>query len=198
MEDYRMIIAGLIGSVITIFIRVIIDIFTERAKYKRELRKLVFQRKTDTVEKAISWYQEAIECWIMMQGAYSDINTKYNPITMTKLYTSLIQAAKLHEETSDRLNQIYLYYDFSDIEKNFGARESMELISNSITRIGELVQEYHSLKALGKDDNCSEIQKLRTETLSLLKWMPQAIDKQISHIIEIQNKLRQEYKDYLK
>lgn len=197
MDEYKMIIAGLIGSIFTIIIKAIIDAYSESEKYKRELRKLVFQRKTDAVEKAMSWYQETIDCWTMMQSAYREINAEYNPITMAKLHSSLMQATKLYEQTSSRLNQIYLYYDFTDVEEIFKASESTEKINSTLTRIGELDQKAYSYRALGKDDNSYEIKELQMEAIKLLKWMPEYIDSQISHIAEIQNILRSEYCKYI-
>lgn len=57
MENYKMIIAGVIGSVITLLITAIIDYYKERYMYNMEMRKMVFQRQTDAAEKAMSWFQ---------------------------------------------------------------------------------------------------------------------------------------------
>ena len=57
----QIITAGLIGSLITIIIQAVINALSERIKYKRELRALVFKRKTEIVEKAMSWYQESLD-----------------------------------------------------------------------------------------------------------------------------------------
>lgn len=54
MEQY--ITAGLIGSLVTIVIQAITNAISERVKHKRELCSLVFQRKLEVVEKAMSWY----------------------------------------------------------------------------------------------------------------------------------------------
>ena len=61
-----MIIAGAIGSAITLLLTALLDYLKERYRAKIEIQKLVFQRRTDAVEKAISWYQEAIDCYRMM------------------------------------------------------------------------------------------------------------------------------------
>ena len=53
MEQY--ITAGLIGSLVTIIIQAIINAISDRVKHNRELRTMVFQRKLEVVEKAMSW-----------------------------------------------------------------------------------------------------------------------------------------------
>lgn len=58
MNISELISAGVIGSVITLVIKTIIDMMNSRNQYKRELKQQVFQRKTDAVKKAISWYQK--------------------------------------------------------------------------------------------------------------------------------------------
>lgn len=61
-----MIIAGAIGSAITLLLTALLDYLKERYRAKIEIPKLVFQRRTDAVERAISWYQEAIDCYRMI------------------------------------------------------------------------------------------------------------------------------------
>ena len=47
--------AGLIGSILTLILQAVKDSVSEKVKHKRELRKLVFTRKLEVVEKAMSW-----------------------------------------------------------------------------------------------------------------------------------------------
>ena len=93
-----MIIAGVIGSVITLLITAIIDYYKERYKSSIEMRKMVFQRQTDAAEKAMSWFQESIDCFRMLQMACNEITEKYNPITVGKIMGAVKQADKLYKE----------------------------------------------------------------------------------------------------
>lgn len=197
MEEFKIIIAGLIGSIITIIIKAIIDTRIDSVQYKRELKKLVFQRKTDAVERAMSWFQEAIDCYSMMQMGYNELGAKYNPVVLSKIELSLIKALELYNESPIRLNQIYLYYDFSDIEYLFGTRDSMEFINSTIASIGVLDQDARVLRLASKDDESPEIQQLQARAIELFKGLPEAINTQMAHIAEIQNIIRREYKSYL-
>ena len=64
MEQY--ITAGLIGSLVTIVIQAIINAISDRVKHNRELRTMVFQRKLEVVEKAMTWYQETFDMSYMI------------------------------------------------------------------------------------------------------------------------------------
>lgn len=197
MEEFKMITAGLIGSIITLIIKAIIDARTDSVQHKRELKKLVFQRKTDAIERAMSWFQEAIDCYSMMRMGHNELGVKYTPVAISKIEASLMQALRLYNESPTRLNQIYLYYDFSDVEYIFGTRESMEFINVTIASIAELDQDARVLRLAGKTDESPEIQQLQTKAKELFKELPKAINAQIAHIVEIQNIIRQEYKNYL-
>ena len=51
MENYNMIIAGVIGSAITLLLTALLDYLKERFHAKIELKKLVFQKKADAADK---------------------------------------------------------------------------------------------------------------------------------------------------
>ena len=193
MENYNLIIAGVIGSAITLFITAIIDFIKEKYRTKIEMQKLVFQRKTDAVERAISWYQEAIDCYRMMQTACDALEEEYNPTTYSRLMASFAQAGRLYENTSKVLNPIYLYYNFSDIESKYDIQYSWEYINFTIKELGKLDQQVLKLYNQGLADDSNEIKTLRTNALDILKKFAKAIDVQITIITEIMSKLREEY-----
>ena len=193
MENYNLIIAGVIGSTITLFLTAIIDFIKEKYRTKIEMQKLVFQRKTDAVERAISWYQEAIDCYKMMQTACDTLEEEYNPTTYSRLVASFVQAGRLYENTSKVLNPIYLYYNFSDIESKYDIQYSWEYINFTIKELGKLDQQVLKPYNQGLTDDSNEIKTLRTNALDILKKFARAIDVQITIITEIMSKLREEY-----
>ena len=188
-----MIIAGAIGSAITLLLTALLDYLKERYRAKIDMRKLVFQRKTDVVERAVSWYQEAIDCYRMMQTACDAMEEKYNPTTYSRLLASFTQAGRLYESTSKILNPIYLYYNFSDIESKYDIQHSWEYINFVIKELGRLDQQVLKLYNQGLTDESNEIKALRTNTLDILKKFAKAIDVQIAIIAEIISKLREDY-----
>lgn len=193
-----MIIAGVIGSSITLLLTVLFDYLKEKHRVKIDMQKLVFQRKTDVVERAVSWYQEAIDCYRMMQTACDAMEEKYNPTTYSRLLASFTQAGRLYESTSKILNPIYLYYNFSDIESKYDIQHSWEYTNFVIKELGRLDQQVLELYNQGLTDESNEIKALRTNTLDILKKFAKAIDVQIAIIAEIISKLREDYQKYQK
>lgn len=193
MENYNLIIAGVIGSTITLFLTAIIDFIKEKYRTKIEMQKLVFQRKTDTVERAISWYQEAIDCYRMMQTACDALEEEYNPTTYNRLEASFAQAGRLYTNTSKVLNPIYLYYNFSDIETKYDIQHSWEYINYAVKELGRIDQIILELYNQGLTDENDQIKTLRTKAMDILKKFARAINVQITIITEIMSKLREEY-----
>ena len=130
--------SGLIGSIITLAIKYLLGRWSASAAYKRELRKQVFQRKTDAVERAMSWYQEAFDMYSLYQMAISEYDGTPNPAVMAKLQYVSMQTTKLMQETSVKLNPIYLYYDFSDINRKYQVLESTQIMNKAFALIGQI------------------------------------------------------------
>ncbi len=191
----QIITAGLIGSLITIIIQAVINALSERIKYKRELRALVFKRKTEIVEKAMSWYQESLDMYSMLQTALKDYDKDCSPVTVEKIQVALLKSNKLFEDTETRLNPIYLYYDFSDIEAKYHGRESMQIINKLLDFIGKIGQRITTMEPSEFSEQlCAALHEQRVDASHLLA---DAINNQIYVIAEIGERLRKEYKTYL-
>ncbi len=193
MNISELVSAGFIGSVITLVIKTIIDMMNSRNQYKRELKKQVFQRKTDAVEKAISWYQETLDTYNMMQFAFKEMEI-CTPVTLAKLQVSIEKANNLFKEASHRLNPIYLYYNFSEIEIQNHTTESLEYINKGLTEISRLDEKMSKLNPV---ENAEEYDALRKQSLLIFEKLSEALEEQKNTIITIQKHLRDEYKKYL-
>lgn len=194
MEQF--ITGGLIGSLITLIIQTIINIITDRVKYKRELRKSVFQRKTEVVERAMSWYQETLDMYSMLHMALKEYDKESNSMTAEKIRSACIKSNKLFQETASRLNAIYLYYDFSDIEEKYHGRESMQIINELFTLIGEIGQKIVAIEP--SDFSVQLHNALQEQRVNASRILANAINNQIYIVAEIGQRLRNEYKRYLK
>lgn len=108
--ESSLITAGLIGSIITIIIQTLLNNWFEEVKNRREIRKLVFQRKTEIVEKAMLCYQNAIDAYLTLQTGLKGSNKDFvNPIAVGNIQAAIDRLNKL---SYDNENRIYLYYDF--------------------------------------------------------------------------------------
>ena len=193
-----MIIAGVIGSAITLLLTAFLDYLKERYRAKIEIQKLLFHRKADTVENAVSWLQEGIDCLRMMQSACNDIGEEYNPIVYERLLKSAIQANKLFEDSGKFLNRIYLYYNFADIENKYNTIESWDYINFAITEIGKLDQKALGLRNDGFLDDSEEIKLLRIQAINLFRNLSKSLNANIDSMVEILSKLRTEFDKYSK
>lgn len=198
MENYNMIIAGVIGSAITLLLTAFLDYLKERYRAKIEIQKLLFHRKADTVENAVSWLQEGIDCLRMMQSACNDIEEEYNPTVYERLLKSAIQANKLFEDTGKFLNRIYLYYNFADIENKYNTIEAWDYINFAITEIGKLNQQALGLRNNGLSDDSEEIKLLRAKAICPFRNLSKSLNANINSMVEILCKLRTEFNKYSK
>ena len=197
MNITDLITGGFIGSVITLIIKYFMDMWSANTAYKRELRKQVFLRKIDVVEKAMSWYQTTIDMYSLLQMAIKEYDGSANPVTIEKIQYAGIQLRASLQETTTKLNTIYLYYDFTDIEKKYKVAESAQVVNDAFVLIGEIQQHIPSSPITNEKE--LEIDRLWFCKLKRnLDLIASAIDNHKYAIVEIQQRLRTEYQKYMK
>lgn len=194
MEHYFS--GALLGSLITIILQAIISVFMERTKHKRELKLKVFERKTEVVEKAMSWLQECCDTYRMLQMSLRAYDEKRNPYHCNGILSSVAKSDKLFRESESRFNSLYLYYDFSDIEKKYNANESMIVIHKLFSIVSEITQIETGIQ--DRELMLRFAKTLNNERIDTFHLFADALDSQISINMEIMQRLRDEYKGYLK
>lgn len=182
-------VIGLGSSLITLIITKIIDARQEKKRLRRELFKLVFERKTNAVENAMSWYQQALDVYLLLQASCKSYQEGLEDYAFTRLMAVSQRSDKLFQETSIRLNPIYLYYDFSKIEQKYKSLESAEKINDNINKIAAFVAQIQSVEADSKI-----LKSAQAELKTLLLSLSDSFNNQIDTIIEIQSILREDYK----
>ena len=191
----QFITAGLIGSILTLIIQAIVNAVSDKVKYKRELRKQVFARKLEVAENAMTWFQETMDTYYILQTSLREYDKECNPVTVAKLDAACSKCAWLFQETPRRLNSMYLYYDFSEIEKKYHGRESMECMNQLITIVAKISYQISNLTPSEFSEKLrAELHGQRVEAAHSLA---DAIDNQMCIISEIMQSLREEYKGYL-
>ena len=154
---------------------------------------IIFKRKTDVVEKAIAWYQEALDTYNMMQITIKGIDTS-NQTTWLALQKLIMKCNNLFEESVSRLDPLYLYYDFQEIERKFHATESLSDINDKLVEIQEIGEK---ISKLDSKNNQIEYEMLQKEQALAFNDYSKLIENQKNIIISIQKQLREEYKKYL-
>ena len=192
MENFSLIIAGALGSAITLLLTALLDLLKAKYMVKLEMTKLLFLRKTDAVEKAISWLQESIDCYRMMQTACNDIDDKYNQFVVEKMINSSAQARKLYNEAEFRLNPIYLYYNFDDVEKKFNLKDSYAMINHCI----KAIDEQNKLAISINEQGIEKKEEVNLKTISLYKDLSKVLEYHIGASAEMIVRLRKDYRKY--
>lgn len=180
---------GLGSSLITLICTKIIDICQEKKKFKRELFKLIFERKTSVVENAMSWYQEALDNYRMLQMSCTAYQEDRESYALNRLFIAAQQSDKLFKEAPSRLNPIYLYYDFSKVEQKYKSAESMEHINENMNKIATLLAKIQTAEF-----DSATLKASKGELKELLLSLSDSFNSQINTIFEIQNILRNDYK----
>ena len=187
--------AGLIGSILTLILQAVKDSVSEKVKHKRELRKLVFTRKLEVVEKAMSWLQESLDTYYILQTSLREYDKDCNPVTVMKLDAACRKCAILSQETPMRLNTLYLYYDFSEIEKRYHGRESLECMNKLITIVVKISYEISNITPSEFSEKLRAA--LHEQRVEAAHSLADAVDNYMYIISEIMQTLRKEYKGYL-
>ena len=195
MGNYHIVIGGVIGSSITLLLTSLLDYLKEKYRNKIELRKLVFQRKTDAVERAISWLQEASDCYRLMQSACDAMEYEYTTTSYNRLVASFVQANKLYENAGEKLNPIYLYYNFSEIEKKYNIQYSWNQINLAIKELEKLDLLALEMYKQGMADDCNEVREIRCKAIDILKIFSKHTGTQTQIITEIMDIIRNDYQN---
>lgn len=161
----------------------------KKKKFKRELFKLIFECKTSVVENAMSWYQEALDNYKMLQMSCAAFQEGRETYALARLYIACQQSNKLFKEAPSRLTPIYLYYDFSEVEQKYKSSESMDIMNDCINKITTLITK---IQLTETDSEISRNSKL--ELKELLLSLADSFNSQINTILEIQGILRNNYK----
>lgn len=196
MDITDFITGGFIGSVITLIIKYLMDIWSAGTAYKRELCKQVFLRKTDVVERAMSWYQEAVDMYSLFQMAAQEYDGSSNLVTVGKVQLVCMQMEKQIQEAPTKLNPIYLYYDFTDINEKYHVEKSAQVMNKAFVLIGQ-IQQYIGTPPTNEKE--LEFQRFCSDQLKpALDTAASMMDYQKFAIVEIQQRLRTEYQKYMK
>lgn len=196
MEEVKMIVISLLSSAITLLLKAFLDNKSEKRKNRMELQKQVFQRKTDAVENAMSWYQEAIDCFSTMQMACKGLKEDFNTFDYSLYILTAQKVKQLSEETAEKLNPLYLYYNVSRIEQQFDTTHSLYYIIYALKEISNLDQKARELSEKGFAPDSIEIKNVMNQGKVLFDGLYKALDVHIESMANIQKRLRLEYQSY--
>lgn len=125
-------ILALAASLLTLVVKWLFDIITQNFTYKKERRKIYYTRKLKASEDAIGCIVSCLDSFTTL--SYAIEYSLKNPYSCIEaLYEDIIRKVDaLIKDVNERMNPLYLYIDFSEIEdKHNEKRLIRKLISSN-------------------------------------------------------------------
>ena len=187
---------ALLGSIVTLLLKWVVDFISEGVKHRRGIHMLVFQEKMQTDKIAMSWYQEALDNYILLQGALRECAEGPSPVSFQKLCHAVEVSNLLMKSKESKLNPIYMFDSFHDLEEKYKAVESAQIMNECYVAMGKMNLQYDEMLAGGVSEQ--EQNALKEKYLLACRRIADAIENQICLIAEIQDRIRTGYQKYLK
>lgn len=192
MCDYlSVVIPVLIGvgaSMITSLVNKCFDYHLEKRRFERSLIKVIFEHKIQVVDQAMRWCQEALDCFRLLKMGCEAFDAGKEEFAITRISIAAQQSDKLFKEASSRLYSVFLYYDFSEIEKQHNVQQSVEEMNGVMNSIASVIGKCKSAEVNSEDYNL-----YKSELKILFLSLSAALDNQIKSISHIQSILRKDF-----
>lgn len=187
---------ALLGSIVTLLLKWFVGLISDGLKHEREKCLVVFQEKLQVDKTAMAWLQEDLDAFIILQSALRTCDTKPNPVNYQNFIHAFEVSCSLMKSKEEKLNPIYTFQSFEDLEKKYNALDAARVINNCYAVMGKVNLQYQELVAAGVPD--SELAPFKEQFITACRLTADAIDNQIGFIAEIQNRIRTGYQKYLK
>lgn len=201
------ILGAAIGSIITIVLTKLLDVWQKARDHKHELKKVFFEKKLAAAERAVS-------LWYSVSSFYSSLSALYEKIpdlegkAMGPLIESISNAYftrlnKLTESSSELANAVYLYFDLeSDTAKG---KEPLKILFEAVAELQDLALSSDVLKEIknespgdqfAQDFIEAETKKLRVTAKEHLKRINSIFDVAQQELHQMLATLRSQMKEF--
>lgn len=190
-DSLSVVIPALIGvgaSMITSLVNKCFDYHLEKRRFDRSLIKVIFEHKIQVVDQAMRWCQEALDCFRLLKMGCEAFDAGKEEFAIARISIAAQQSDKLFKEASSRLYSVYLYYDFSAIEKEHNVQQSVEDMNGVMNSIAGVIGKCKSAEVNSEDYNL-----YKSELKNLFLSLSAALDNQIESISHIQSILRKDF-----
>lgn len=195
-DNLSVVIPVLIGvgaSMITSLVNKCFDYHLEKRRFDRSLIKVIFEHKIQVVDQAMRWCQEALDCFRLLKMGCEAFDAGKEEFAIARISIAAQQSDKLFKEASSRLYSVFLYYDFSEIEKQHNVQQSVEDMNGVMNSIASVIGKCKSAEVNSEDYNL-----YKSELKNLFLSLSAALDNQIESISHIQSILRKDFTVILK
>ena len=135
--DANLISGMLSGSLLTLFIKWLLDRFDKKTEFKREIFKITYNKKLEIAESAVAFYwtyqKQAIEMKKSVETLYLSLKDQNYPNTDPQIILTILNKnseilTQLAGEKYFSVNGIHLYFDLED-EKEWSENDFGEFVS---------------------------------------------------------------------
>ena len=173
---------------ITSLVNKCFDYHLEKRRFDRSLIKVIFEHKIQVVDQAMRWCQEALDCFRLLKMGCEAFDAGKEEFAIARISIAAQQSDKLFKEASSRLYSVFLYYDFSAIEKEHNVQQSVEDMNGVMNSIASVIGKCKSAEVNSEDYNL-----YKSELKILFLSLSAALDNQIKSISHIQSILRKDF-----
>ncbi len=199
------ILAGLIGSIITVFITKILDLIHKSKEHKYSLQKSFFARKLKAAEAAVSqWYVTAgaIGALAKLYENAPILEEGVEPEVFEVMNSTFSAQLKKVLELSDDLAHSFLLY--FDVDESFWENKSIKTYFTKLSSVAALAKSLSVLYALQpkvqrtQDEALvkNKIKELDNQIRSDLKELSSIMENARENIIKLLSQVRNEMKKY--
>lgn len=199
------IFGGLIGSILTVVVTKLLDIFHTRKSHQYELEKKFFERKLNAAETATAQCNILLSSLINMELLYERYNNEYNKVEefiQDNIYQQGMQQLELANNASFILtNSISLYFDF---KTDYNQNQIIKEFYNSLSSLGPLFHKTNltfeqyktSIGTLNQEKTYSLYQKTEEELGEKMKDVSKSIKNFSNELQKLVEQMRIEMKKF--
>lgn len=134
-------LGGLVGSILTVVARELLEILRDSKLHSYSLQKYYFEKKLKSAEAASSVWLKSTRTFAGLEGLYEqlslDDNEKIDEEVFQMIHESFSQQLNtLYKETDEIANSIFLYFDIDD--KEFFDNEPLAKLIEKLSKIKSL------------------------------------------------------------
>lgn len=181
---------ALAASIITLFLKWLLDLITSKQQFKRERQKIILQRQLEVMEDAMANLLGMWEVLYSLKSVMAQFSAEPSPAQIELLQKSIDGVNSFQEKSKENKNAILLYYDFSAITKEY----ELDKIDNILLELSDSVSRtFARMVELQSTGDPHGLMQIESEHIANSYHLyARAIDCKIKSIIAMQDFLRSE------
>lgn len=180
------------ASVVTLFLKWCLDLITSKRQYTRDRKKFVLLRQIEMMENAMANQMEMWEAYYSLKSIMERFSAEPSPAQIELLQKAINDVNRLQEKSNGSTKIIPLYYDFTNITKEYELEKIDKILLDLSDVISRTFARINKLKLEGGQNELLQVES--EHVANSYHLYAQAIDCKMKSIQTIQEYLRKEFK----